>query len=114
MAKAAEELEGYRLSNKDKDNVEEEEAWLVQAHDRAKSRLKQLEASLSEREERLKNVIEDSCSRCKYFKANINNPSSCDGRVWREDDIKQEAVDRDQDNTVRSDEESAREAQLMR
>ena len=56
VAKAAEELESYRRSNVDKGSVEEMEVLLVQAHDRAKSRLETLEASLSEREERRKNL----------------------------------------------------------
>ena len=52
VAKAAEKLESYRRSNVDKVSVDEMEVLIVQAHDRAQSRLETLEASLSERQER--------------------------------------------------------------
>lgn len=86
VAKAAEELESYRLPNSDKDNLDQEEAWLVQAHDQAKIRHEQLETSLTEREESMKNLNEGSHSGWEHRTADSDSRSFYRGGECREDD----------------------------
>ena len=86
VGKAAEDLESYKLPNLDKDDLDQEEAWLAQGHDQAKSRLEQQQTSLSEREERLKNLNEGRRSGWEHQTADSDSRSYYRGGECREDD----------------------------